>query len=324
VRLRAELATEEARSGLKSAWPLPPFCKIEQRLCGLRTQSASGRRRQARPDKRSNSGDLHNIRTVTTYSSAAPVSATARCCELSPPVTASARVAKRHRVDARTTRRRERLDFFRQSPVEARSTRGIRGAHHACKRASGAAATRARRRLTPAGRPCARTPPHRNRSTPSRRRISVAGRLTPLLEPIAAYARGKFSGGAAVLEAALDLMRPRPRDFAYIGSDPNHGRRSPRFSRAAARLPGFRHIMIAALRGLGFRPTTSAAICARCRLRSKRSKARTPRTPGSRSGAARPSAGFNSTPPTICFVCAIISCWPSDAITPTFRRSMAY
>jgi transglutaminase-like putative cysteine protease len=76
--------------------------------------------------------------------------------------------------------------------------------------------------------------------------------MAPIVRDITAYARGHFSPGRPIIEAAFDLARAIRRDFVY---DPESTEISTPAAEAFAARRGvcqdFAHIMIAGLRGLG-------------------------------------------------------------------------
>ena len=198
---------------------------------------------------------IYDIRHVTTYSYAAPVSATRCALRLSPRCDGGQRVLRSAiELTPEPTRRRERLDFFGNRLVEARIDTA-----HTRLRITLEARVAVRRRAAPAA---ALTPAwetvrvnaaaSKSLDAESPAHFLFAGRLTPLLEPIAAYARESFPEGRPVLEAALDLMRRVHADFAY---DPKATQITTPLAEVFARRGGvcqdFAHIMIAALRGLG-------------------------------------------------------------------------
>ena len=198
---------------------------------------------------------IYDIRHVTTYSYAAPV-ATARCAlRLSPRGDGGQRVLRGAiELTPEPARRRERLDFFGNRLVEARID-----VAHTMLRITLDARVAVRRRAPPAA---ALTPAWETVRTSAAASKSLdaqspahflfAGRLTPLLAPVAAYARENFPPGRPILEAAIELMRRIHADFAY---DPKATDIATPLAEVFARRGGvcqdFAHIMIAALRGLG-------------------------------------------------------------------------
>ncbi len=161
---------------------------------------------------------IYDIRHVTTYSYAAPVSATRCALRLIPRGDGGQRVLRSAiELTPAPTRRRERLDFFGNRLVEAQIDTA-----HTKLRITLEARVAVRRRAAPAA---ALTPPwetvranaaaSKSLDAQSPAHFLFAGRLTPLLEPITAYARESFPPGRPILEAAFDLMRRVHADFDY-------------------------------------------------------------------------------------------------------------
>ncbi len=198
---------------------------------------------------------IYDIRHVTTYSYAAPVSATRCALRLRPRGDGGQRVLRSAiKLTPEPTRRREWLDFFGNRLVEAQID-----AAHTTLRITLEARVAVRRRpapaaaLTPAWETVrANAAASKSLDPQSPAHFLFAGRLTPLLEPITAYARESFPPGRPVLEAAFELMRRVHADFAY---DPKATQIATPLAEVFARRGGvcqdFAHIMIAALRGLG-------------------------------------------------------------------------
>jgi transglutaminase-like putative cysteine protease len=198
---------------------------------------------------------IYDIRHVTTYRYATPVRATRCALRLTPRGDGGQRVLSSlvETVPA-ATRRVERLDFFGNRLIEARID-----AAHTTLRITLEARVAVRRRPAPAA---ALTPvwesvrsgaaASRSLGAESPAHFLFGGRLTPLFEPVAAYARESFSAGRPILEAALEFMRRVHADFVY---DPKATQIATPLAEVFARRLGvcqdFAHIMIAALRGLG-------------------------------------------------------------------------
>jgi transglutaminase-like putative cysteine protease len=198
---------------------------------------------------------IYDIRHVTTYSYAAPVSATRCALRLSPRGDGGQRVLRSAiELTPEPSQRRERLDFFGNGLSEARIDTA-----HTTLRITLEARVAVRRRAAPAAvltptwetvRASAAASKSLDAQSPAH--FLFAGRLTPLVEPITAYARESFPAGRPVLEGAFELMRRVHADFAY---DPKATKVATPLAEVFARRGGvcqdFAHIMIAALRGLG-------------------------------------------------------------------------
>ena len=198
---------------------------------------------------------IYDIRHVTTYSYAAPV-ATARCAlRLSPRGDGGQRVLRSViELTPEPGRRRARLDFFGNGLTEARID-----VPHTRLRITLEARVAVRRRPPPAAaltpgwetvRDAAAASKSLDAKSPAH--FLFAGRLTPLLEPVTAYARENFAPGRPILEAAFALMRRIGAGFAY---DPKATQIATPLAEVFKQRGGvcqdFAHIMIAGLRGLG-------------------------------------------------------------------------
>ena len=139
-----------------------------------------------------------------------------------------------------------------------------------------------------------------------------------LAPDVTQYARESFKPDRGILEASRDLIKRIRTDFDY---DPETTDINTPLTQAFAQRQGVcQDFAASACR----RPMSAAtSVPSRRRARSG-SKAPTPRTPGSRSGAARRMAGWASTPPTPSMSATTTLPWRSAAICPMFRRSTAY
>ncbi len=198
---------------------------------------------------------IYDINHITTYTYAAPV-ASARCVlRLMPRGDGGQRVLRaKIELTPHSTHRRERLDFFGNRLVEARidvahtTLRIALEARVAVRRRSPPAAA-----LTPAWEIVrARAAASDSLAADSPAHFLFPGRLTPLQEPITAYARQSFTPARPILEATQEFMRRVHADFDY---DPKATDIATPLAAVFARRGGvcqdFAHIMIAGLRGIG-------------------------------------------------------------------------